>query len=106
MPSPRAMQERYWSKDGLAGRGSPLQARATAKGIAFSDGISSTDEPAVLIRDLTDRLTKWSISLAYTSRGESDTRARRSQIELRTLNYPSFLSAAFSQRERAATPVR
>jgi uncharacterized protein YaeQ len=29
------------------------------EGIAFSDGISSTDEPAVLVRDLTGRLTTW-----------------------------------------------
>jgi len=29
------------------------------EGITFSDGISSTDEPAVLIRDLTGRLTAW-----------------------------------------------
>ena len=29
------------------------------EGIAFSDGISSTDEPAVLVRDLTGRLTAW-----------------------------------------------
>jgi uncharacterized protein YaeQ len=28
-------------------------------GIAFSEGISSTDEPAVLVRDLTGRLTAW-----------------------------------------------
>ena len=27
--------------------------------IIFGDGISSTDEPAVLIRDLTGRLTTW-----------------------------------------------
>lgn len=29
------------------------------EGIAFSEGISSTDEPAVLVRDLTGRLTTW-----------------------------------------------
>jgi uncharacterized protein YaeQ len=29
------------------------------EGIAFSDGISSTDEPAVFVRDLTGRLTTW-----------------------------------------------
>jgi uncharacterized protein YaeQ len=29
------------------------------EGIAFSDGISSTDEPAVLVRDRTGRLTAW-----------------------------------------------
>ena len=29
------------------------------EGIAFSDGISSTDEPAVVVRDLTGRLTAW-----------------------------------------------
>ena len=29
------------------------------EGIAFSDGISTTDEPAVLVRDLTGRLTAW-----------------------------------------------
>lgn len=29
------------------------------EGIAFSDGISSTDEPAVLVRDLTGRITAW-----------------------------------------------
>lgn len=29
------------------------------EGIAFSEGISSTDEPAVLVRDLTGRLTVW-----------------------------------------------
>ncbi|MEU1970241.1 YaeQ family protein [Microbacterium sp. NPDC019599] len=28
-------------------------------GIAFSEGISATDEPAVLVRDLTGRLTAW-----------------------------------------------
>lgn len=28
-------------------------------GIAFSEGISQTDEPAVLVRDLTGRLTAW-----------------------------------------------
>ncbi len=28
-------------------------------GIAFSEGISSTDEPAVLVRDLTGRITAW-----------------------------------------------
>jgi uncharacterized protein YaeQ len=30
-----------------------------AEGIAFSEGISSTDEPAVVIRDRTGRLTSW-----------------------------------------------
>ena len=29
------------------------------EGIAFSEGISSTDEPAVLVRDATGRLTAW-----------------------------------------------
>ncbi|MFQ6396515.1 YaeQ family protein [Nocardia sp. KC 131] len=29
------------------------------EGIAFSEGISTTDEPAVLVRDLTGRLTAW-----------------------------------------------
>ena len=29
------------------------------EGIAFSEGISSTDEPAVIVRDLTGRLTAW-----------------------------------------------
>ena len=29
------------------------------EGIVFSEGISSTDEPAVLVRDLTGRLTAW-----------------------------------------------
>ncbi|WP_127473965.1 YaeQ family protein [Microbacterium sulfonylureivorans] len=29
------------------------------EGIRFSEGISSTDEPAVLVRDLTGRLTVW-----------------------------------------------
>ena len=29
------------------------------EGIAFSEGISATDEPAVLVRDLTGRLTSW-----------------------------------------------
>jgi uncharacterized protein YaeQ len=29
------------------------------EGIAFSEGISSTDEPAVLVRDATGRLTTW-----------------------------------------------
>ena len=29
------------------------------EGIAFSDGISSTDEPAVLVRDLTGTITAW-----------------------------------------------
>ena len=29
------------------------------EGIAFSEGISSTDEPAVLVRDLTGRLIAW-----------------------------------------------
>jgi uncharacterized protein YaeQ len=29
------------------------------EGIAFSEGISSTDEPAVVVRDLTGRLTAW-----------------------------------------------
>jgi uncharacterized protein YaeQ len=29
------------------------------EGIAFSEGISSTDEPAVLVRDLTGRITTW-----------------------------------------------
>jgi uncharacterized protein YaeQ len=29
------------------------------EGIAFSDGISSADEPAVIVRDLTGRLTAW-----------------------------------------------
>lgn len=28
-------------------------------GIAFSDGLSTADEPAVLVRDLTGRITKW-----------------------------------------------
>lgn len=28
-------------------------------GIAFSEGIASTDEPAVLVRDLTGRITAW-----------------------------------------------
>ncbi|MFI8595312.1 YaeQ family protein [Microbacterium sp. NPDC078428] len=30
-----------------------------AEGIAFSDGIASTDEPAVLVRDPTGRVTSW-----------------------------------------------
>jgi uncharacterized protein YaeQ len=30
-----------------------------AEGVAFSEGISSTDEPAVVIRDRTGRLTSW-----------------------------------------------
>ena len=34
-----------------------------AEGITFSDGISSTDEPAVLVRDLTGRLTTWRSTL-------------------------------------------
>lgn len=29
------------------------------EGIAFSEGISQTDEPAVLVRDMTGRLTVW-----------------------------------------------
>lgn len=29
------------------------------EGIAFSEGISSTDEPAVFVRDLTGQLTSW-----------------------------------------------
>lgn len=29
------------------------------EGIAFSEGISATDEPAVLVRDLTGKLTAW-----------------------------------------------
>ena len=29
------------------------------EGIAFTDGVSSTDEPAVVIRDLTGRTTAW-----------------------------------------------
>jgi uncharacterized protein YaeQ len=29
------------------------------EGIAFSEGVSSTDEPAVLVRDLTGKLTAW-----------------------------------------------
>ena len=29
------------------------------EGIAFSEGISSADEPAVLVRDLTGRVTAW-----------------------------------------------
>lgn len=29
------------------------------EGIAFSEGISATDEPAVLVRDLTGRITAW-----------------------------------------------
>lgn len=29
------------------------------EGIAFSEGISATDEPAVLVRDLTGRVTGW-----------------------------------------------
>lgn len=29
------------------------------EGIAFSEGISATDEPAVLVRDLTGRITVW-----------------------------------------------
>lgn len=29
------------------------------EGIAFSEGISQTDEPAVLVRDLTGRITAW-----------------------------------------------
>lgn len=29
------------------------------EGIAFSEGISSTDEPAVLVRDLTGRIVAW-----------------------------------------------
>ncbi|HWS50555.1 MAG TPA: YaeQ family protein [Microbacterium sp.] len=30
-----------------------------AEGIAFGDGISSTEEPAVVVRDMTGRLTAW-----------------------------------------------
>ncbi len=30
-----------------------------AEGIAFGDGISSTEEPAVVVRDLTGQLTAW-----------------------------------------------
>ena len=29
------------------------------EGIAFSDGVSSVDEPAVLVRDLTGKMTTW-----------------------------------------------
>lgn len=29
------------------------------EGIAFTDGVSSGDEPAVVVRDLTGRLTRW-----------------------------------------------
>lgn len=29
------------------------------EGIAFSEGLSSTDEPAILVRDLTGRITAW-----------------------------------------------
>lgn len=29
------------------------------EGIAFSEGVSATDEPAVLVRDLTGRVTAW-----------------------------------------------
>ncbi|MEO8907840.1 MAG: YaeQ family protein [Microbacteriaceae bacterium] len=29
------------------------------EGIAFSEGVASTDEPAVLVRDLTGRITAW-----------------------------------------------
>lgn len=31
----------------------------SAEGIAFSEGISATDEPAVLVRDLTGSITTW-----------------------------------------------
>lgn len=30
-----------------------------AEGIAFSEGLSSTEEPAVVVRDLTGRITAW-----------------------------------------------
>lgn len=30
-----------------------------AEGIAFTDGVSAVDEPAVLVRDLTGRITAW-----------------------------------------------
>jgi uncharacterized protein YaeQ len=30
-----------------------------AEGIAFSEGLSSTEEPAVIVRDLTGRITAW-----------------------------------------------
>jgi uncharacterized protein YaeQ len=29
------------------------------EGIAFTDGVSAADEPALLVRDLTGRITKW-----------------------------------------------
>ncbi|MDT0158272.1 YaeQ family protein [Microbacterium sp. ARD32] len=29
------------------------------EGIAFTEGVAATDEPAVLVRDLTDRVTAW-----------------------------------------------
>ena len=36
-----------------------LLPRVPAPGIAFTDGVSSGDEPAVVVRDLTGRLTAW-----------------------------------------------
>ena len=98
------------------------------EGIAFSDGISSTDEPAVLVRDLTGRLTAWievgapdaarlhfgsklaDRTTVYTHRDPEKVIAawagkRIHQLEQITLQSfdPGFVDAAVSALERRTT---
>ena len=96
-----------------------------AEGIAFSEGISTTDEPAVLVRDLTGRITVWievgapeadrlhhgsrlaDRTVVYTHRDPDKVLARwegkrihdRDGIVLRSLE-PTFVDAAAALVER------
>jgi uncharacterized protein YaeQ len=79
------------------------------EGITFSDGISSTDEPAVLVRDLTGRLTAWievgapdAARLHYGSKLAAWAGKRIHQLEQITLHSfePGFVDAAVAALER------
>ncbi|BDV29620.1 YaeQ family protein [Microbacterium terricola] len=98
------------------------------EGIAFSEGISATDEPAVLVRDLTGRLTAWievgapdaarlhhgsklaDRTVVYTHRDPAKVMApwagkrihRSETIALRSFD-PGFVDAAVSALERRST---
>ena len=98
------------------------------EGIAFSEGISSTEEPAVVVRDLTGRLTVWievgapdadrlhygsklaDRTVVYTHRDPAKVLApwagkRIHQAESITLHSfdPSFIDAAVKALERRNT---
>jgi uncharacterized protein YaeQ len=96
-----------------------------AEGIAFSEGVAATDEPAVLVRDLTGRVTAWievgapdaerlhfgsklaDRTVVYTHRDPAKVAAtwegkrihRAAEIPLRSFD-PGFVDAATAALER------